>query len=261
MKTIIVKKIDGFDIIDGFGQAHIDPEGTKKAIASLELYPEENKNADAKLTEINNLLKNRLALVESAKVHNTNKDMKKLSMVNYEIEQRNEQIKQLREQHISLLTLAAKKSKEIWNENAVYFEPKKGEKRITDDEFYEYYNLLTEAKKDNQVLGVDKKPVADLRGVKYVKDGKLCQVDKLGENVGGPLMENVTPEQFEQMRFDNLTAEEKTAEYDMLIEGLQSQAAIMKSKLEITGDSKALYKAQEWYSSEVATADSKYSKA
>jgi len=258
MKTIIVKKIDGFDIVDGFGQTCIDPEGTKKKIADMKLYSEENKVADAKLTEINNLLKNRLALVESSKLHYKNKDMKKLSMVQYEIEQRNEQISQLRDQHIDLLTLAAAKQREIWKENAVYFEAKKGEKGITDDEFYEYSNLLKTAEKDNQVLGVDKKPVADLRGVQFVKDGKLCKVDKLGENVGGPLMKDVSPEQFEDMRFDNLTSEEKSSEYDMLIEGLQSQAATMKSKLEITGDAKALEKAQVWYTSEVVKADDKY---
>lgn len=261
MKTIIVKKIDGYDIVGGFSQTHIDPEGTKKAIKALELYPEENQVADAKLTEINNLLKNRLALINSAALHYENKDMKKLAMVQYEIEQRNEQISQLRDQHIELLKLAAAKQKEIWKENAVYFEAKKGEKCITDDEFYEYSNLLTEAKKDKCVVSVDKKPIADLRGVKFVENGKLCQVDKLGENVGGPLMKDVTPEQFEVMRFDNLTAEEKTAEYDMLIDGLQSQADNMRGKLEITGDNSALVKAQEWYNSEVVKADMKYAKA
>ncbi len=258
MKTIIVKKIDGYDIVDGFGQTCIDPEGTKKAIKELALYPEENKVADAKLTEINNLLKNRLGLIESAKLHNKNKDMKKLSMVNYEIEQRNEQISQLRDQHIVLLRLAADKQQLIWLENAVYFEAKKGEKGITDDEFYEYSNLLTEAGKKKSVLGIDKKAIEDHRGVKFVKLGKLCEVTALGEKPDGELMENVSPEQFEVMRFDNLTPEEKTAEYDMLIDGLQSQANVMKGKLEITGDSKALEKAQVWYTSEVVKADDKY---
>ena len=129
---------------------------------------------------------------------------------------------------------------------------------MNDDEFYEYSNLITAAEKKKCVLGIDKKQIEDHRRVKFVKLGKLCQVTALGEKPDGELMENVSPEAFEDMRFFNLTAEEKTAEYDMLIDGLQSQANIMKGKLEITGDAKALEKAQVWYTSEVVKADDKY---
>ena len=88
--------------------------------------------------------------------------------------------------------------------------------------------------------------------------GKTKEVTALGEKPDGELMENVSPEQFEDMRFENLTVAEKTAEYDMLIDGLQSQANVMKGKLDITGDVEALVKAQEWYQDEVNKANTKY---
>ena len=66
-------------------------------------------------------------------------------------------------------------------------------------------------------------------------------------------------EDIEKERISNLSAGEKTTEKAKTIDSLASQAAHMRSKLEIQNDPDALTKAQAWYDAEVAIVNQKYS--
>jgi hypothetical protein len=121
-----------------------------------------------------------------------------------------------------------------------------------------------QAKTDNQQICVDGSIVADCRGEWYHKDNDgnwiVNVIEKIGvsPNEGDILKEDLTAEQQEEIRLQNLTSEQHEAEKQMLIDSALSQAANMKAKLEIQNDADALKKSQDWYAQRVTEIESKY---
>ena len=69
---------------------------------------------------------------------------------------------------------------------------------------------------------------------------------------------DLSAEQREEIRFQNLTAEQKTAEFEMMKSGLLTSAVNMKSELEILADPTALTQSQTFYNDGLAALQTKY---
>lgn len=253
-KTIRIKNIDGYDIIAGFGTLTIDPVATKKIVEPLLEGTDEAAEVSKKNAEMRRISKaysdSLRAAKEAYKINDASNHAKHM----YNAELRSDQLRILQGELIELIKLAGDKKRQLWSENLVYFEPNSGEILLDDAELSEKYVNL----KDKELLTITGEVVADKRGVKFVKAGKVETVGALGVDPDGPLMEDVTPEQFEVMRLEAMTNTEKTTELESIVEGLAGQAANMRAVLEIKGDVDALTKAQDWYNAEVVKANGKY---
>jgi hypothetical protein len=259
-KTIITKEIDGFNIILGFGELVIDPEATKKAINPRLPETDEYKAVQKISAEMGRLSSNRQDLIKSAKEAFRNQDKSKHAKICYEIELRDEQIKEVQKKLIDACKVLNNKRIEIWKENLVYFEPKAGEKSISEKEYKSLSEkmLKTESEGKKVVFDITGKEIVNNKGVKYIKNGKVIIIERLGEEPDGPLQKDVTPEEFEQMRMESLTDTERKTEYEAIKAGLLSQATQMRSGLEIEGDKKALEKSQDWYNQKLNEIKQKY---
>ena len=243
MKTIITKEIDGKTVILGFDRPLIDPVATKNTVTPILAETDQAKAVVSKSEEMAKLWKARSDSFKAAKEAFRQKNTSQHAKMMYEVELRDEQLTQLGEDMIGLKRSLEEKRLELWNANLVYFEPKAGEIALEDESLPEKFMSLGK----KEVLLLDGTVVKDDRGVKYVKDGKVLTVEALGEKPDGPLMEDVSPEEFEFMRLDAMTVDELQAEFDSADDGLASQAANMKVKLEIKGDADADSKAKAFY--------------
>lgn len=257
MQTVITKEIDGYTVIQGFDRPLIDLEATKKVVGPLMEKTDEVKAVKKKGEELSRVHTARADLVRVAREKYRNKDTSGHAKAMYEIELRDEQIKTLSGDMQELCTARNIKAREVFRANAVHFEPKAGEDVVTDEEADTLKAAFISMPKGTKLLR-DGTTVEDKRGVKYVKAGKVLTVSALGEKPDGPLLEDVTPEEFEVMRLDAMTTDEKAAELQTVLDGLAGQAANMRAKLEIQGDAEALTKAQAWYAEQVAAAEAKY---
>lgn len=260
MKTILTKKIDGYEIITGFGDALIDPEGTKKEILPLVAESEESKKLEELTKAMQGIARAREQARAERKEAHRNKDFKRRGSANLLFEQRQEEMEVMAEEYRGLAKAVKKKYDDLYQKKAVYFEPRPGESIAEESELAELQEKFYSLGK-KQLLTINLEVIDDKRGTKYVKDGKVCAVSKIGEDVDGPLLADVTQEEFEAMRMSAMTEAELKAELEQVIETLAAQASTMRSKLEIQGDKDALKKAQGWYKTESAKAEAKYTKA
>jgi len=129
-------------------------------------------------------------------------------------------------------------------------------------------------KAKNEHVCIDGSRVADYRGCQwFYKDSSGSWIESevvtaLGVTKNTVVVDeyqeqaiekkDLKPEQQEEIRFQNLTPEQKESEEQQAIESAQMQAVTMRSKLEITGDAKALKKSQDWYASQLAEIESKF---
>lgn len=255
-KTIITTKIDGYDIITGFGTLQIEAIETKKVVDPVMAASDEVKAVEAKSKELQSASKQYSDAMKSAREAFKNGNTGLHSKHVYTAGQQEERMKGIQAELVDLIHVAKSKRQEIWNDSIVYHEPKKGEILLEDAVEVKYMEL-----QKGELLTVDGEVVKDNRGVKYVKDGAVQTVTSIGVEPEGPLMEDVTPEQFEEMRLDAMSDKEKADELATVTDGLASQAATMRAKLEIQGDKDALEKAQDWYNAELTIAQEKYATA
>lgn len=254
MQTVITKKIDGYDIIVGFGSLSIEAVETEKKAKPLIEKTDEAKAVKVKGKELSAIAKEYSDAVKAAKEAFKNGNASLHSQHIFTAGQKEEKMKTVQAELVDLIHAEKEKYAEIWMENVVYHEPKAGEIVLEDNSLVELYLALGK----KELLCLDGTVIKDNRGVKYIKEGKVLTVDTLGAEPDGPLMESVTPEEFEAMRIASLTEAEKAKELASITDGLAEQAASMRSKLEIQGDADALAKAQAWYKEQVAAAEEKY---
>lgn len=258
MKTILTKKIDGYDIIIGFGSPGIEPiETGRKANGLLEKQPEV-KACFEKAEELKKLWKARLDSIRIARQAFKKGDKKKHAEAMYNIEMRDEQIKVISEEMKELAKKREAKRVELWNENLVYFEPKPGEKIITEDEYLEIGKKLIDATANNCVLSIDGKEIIDCRGVKYIKKGEIVEIKSLGEKIDGPLVKDVTPEEFQRIKYRYMSIEDIEAEKQSKINIVIGGSIQKRNELEILGDVDALKKSQDWYKAEAKKIEDEY---
>lgn len=254
-KTILTKNIDGFEIIAGFGDLCIEAVETKKAVKPLLEKSDEMKAVRAKGTELGLASKSYHEALVAAREAFKNGNISVHSEHVFTAGKREQEMEAIQNELVDLIHASAEKRIQVWNENLVYHEPRKGEILLEDITLAEKFVDL----ENNELLTVSGETIIDKRGVKYVKDGKIETISTLGAEPDGPLMTELTAEQFETLRIASLSNPEKTNEIEQIKEGLAGQAANMRAKLEIQGENGAsLTKAQDWYNIEVALVEEKY---
>lgn len=270
MKTIIYKKINDFDIIINISEPIIDPVQTQKIISKKILETKEYK-------EILSLQKDlkvnaRMAIQSriSAKKAKTQQEKEKH---NKDVDYRWNKIKDIESEIKNLLPELEQKRKDLIIENAIYFGTKENEKIITDEEAINIVTRMQEATQNNSVLDVDLNIIEDNRNIIYWikdKDWKKTAISEINISIpnNAVLENNLTDSQLMEItkqleieRITNLSTSLKEKEKNSVIENILSQAADMKSKLEIQGIAleKALNDSQIWYNKQVKTIEIKYS--
>jgi hypothetical protein len=249
MKTLKTKKIGNHEIVSGFGLLSIDPEATKLQNVEAIFALDEARALKLKLEEFETAISG--------------------------IEISKEQIEEFQQQ-IKILSLEFNQAaKEALRQNPVYFGKKSGElldadlPGVTVDQLFEKWKV----KGKRQIL-IDGKEIDDFRGCQYFyKDNQGLWneseiITDLGVSMSTVVVDeyeaqaiekaDLTGEQLEEIRFQKLTAEEKAAEKMTAIDLKAAEAANMRSKLEIQGDSEALSKSQAWYNEQLIEINEKY---
>ena len=124
---------------------------------------------------------------------------------------------------------------------------------------------MVSATENNCYVDINLKEICDNRGkTAWIKSGGKWSgrsITKIGDEIKTGEITEVNEEiiaQLESERISKLSAKEKEAEKTAAINSLGSQAAFMRSTLEIQGDIKALEKSKEWYNTEVEKVNVKY---
>ena len=283
MKTIIIEKINEHEVIKGFSDPVIEPVETSKNVADILVDTPEVKAHANKLTEIegrkDNIRKTRKIISTAWNKKNdpnsteadklsADESVRKISG-NMKVEEE-KLVKLIEDLRGINVTIQAKK-KVIFSENLTYFEPATGEEIITDEKYNEYQGILANLT-DHQKLCKDCSVIPDYRGVEYwLKDEGWTKnvIEKINIPLPGiaVLPVDLTPENIaeitteaETRRITGLSAADKTAEKQLVIDGVATQAAAMRSKLEIQGTAAAgaLKTSQDWYNAEVVVVEDKY---
>lgn len=268
MKTRITQNIDGYDIIIGIGDAQIDGVATLPVMTTALKETDEYKAVEVKKQELSVVLNSAAAAMKNARNSKTQAD--KNGFVK-EYQAALENSKAIESELKELITPLQAKQKELILKHAVYFQPKQGESLITDDEATAIETAMISATENNCYVDINLKEICDNRGKTAWRkiSGKWAKRDisilgddlKAGEILQSDLSESEQleiTEQLENERISKLSAKEKEAEKTAATNSLGSQAAFMRSTLEIQGDSKALEKSKEWYNAEVEKINVKY---
>lgn len=268
MKTVLYEKIDGFNIVKGFDKLLINP------IETQEIVNREMKKTKAYKTLISykDEIKMFIEEMHKAKVNSrkavNEQDRKKFYL---EFQIRFEDMKKTQETIKNHLPELKKEKERIIKERAVYFEPRIGEKGITEDN----YNILIEkvrtALSNNKLVTIDGDETDNHAGKTFYKkvSGKwnITYIDKIGIkspanskefNILTTDEKNEVVSQIELNRISDLSNTEKTNEKQVALDNAIARAARMRSELEIQNDSQALQKSQDWYNAEVALIEKKY---
>lgn len=286
MKTILIENIDGYDVIKGFGNLTIDQVSTRQKTKEKMRDTQEFKTIESNYTRIkekreqiqacSKIQKEVIFKVESryreknkiaigVKIDDTFLKLEQTELEKAKINEQGERIKgflnDLNDMNTNLQKYIGdyqKKENEIYLADPVYFEPRIGEEVIDDETFKILSVKFDQAVKDGNKIDKTGQLIIDKRGTQYLKEGKICKVEKLGEDVDGPLLPELTAEELETERYKYMSLEEIDTEKQGIINSIAAQAAGMRSQLEIQGDSQALEKAQMWYNSEVEKVELKY---
>jgi len=272
MKTILTKKIDGFDIITGFGTPVIDPFATREIVGPVLFETAETKAIISKNKEVEEIKKMVKNAIESAQLAIRNGDKKGVDKYNEDYKRHNIMIDEKMAELIPLKTAYEEKRKSLMVENAIYFEPKAGENVITDEKAVELSKKIM-ALGENEKISKDGRLIADYRSkVFYLKTAAGWTEQKIDAlsvtpEKGSILQEDLTPEQQAEIseeankkRIAEMSDTDRATEKNSIIDSLAGQAANMRSKLEIQGAtaSKALADSKKWYEAEVKKVELKY---
>ena len=152
--------------------------------------------------------------------------------------------------------------------HAVYFHPSPREKIVSNETWAELKEKH-EKKKEREVVALDGRVLADYRGktdYRRNKAGKLEQftIEDLGIIPAKPELSEAEAreyaEQLDAERIAGMKKADKDAEKAAVIDNIATQAALMRSKAEIKGETaqKALTDATAWYQAEAAKVEARY---
>jgi hypothetical protein len=242
-KTIITKTVDGQEIVSGFGDQTIDPMATKAIVVD-------------KIKTVEGGIERRDLAI---RIHD-----KKRLLIGATLQAQEVLKAEIADLETQLRDLNKRMDAEIyqlWLDNAVHFEPKKGEYLIEDTEFETLRNKLATKAKNQQLLKTGEY-ISDFRGEniwtksndrwtrsRVVNLGDLAEESVLMPN----LSESQRKEIMDQDRADwlgDLTADQKEIEKQKALDVALQVAAVEKAKGEIQGDNKALEKAQALFAAE-----------
>lgn len=262
MKTKITQNIDGYDIIIGIGEAQIDGVATMPIVENALRETAEYKSVEAKKQELSVVLNGAAQALKNAR--NSKTQSEKNGYVT-EYQQSLEKSKAIENELKEFIAPLQTKRQELIFKHAVYFTPKQGEFIITPEEAELIENAMITANLHNNFLDVNMQEICDNRGkTAWIKSGgkwSKREITKIGDEIKSGEITEINDEiiaQLETERISKLSAKEKEAEKTAAINSIGSQAAFMRSTLEIQGDSSALSKSQEWYNTEVEKVNKKY---
>ncbi len=136
----------------------------------------------------------------------------------------------------------------------VYFELKSNEVEVSEKRKIELEFIMGE----NLKVNLDGVITDDYIGVEFIEKGKVKKIKNLGEKPTGKLIKDCTPNELEDLRFKNLTAKEKTVEFEMSKSSILSRSVQVKNEAEILGESNPIKKGQDFYKSELVKLKTKY---
>lgn len=267
MKTILIEKIDGYNIIIGIGDAQIDPVATAPIVEQKIVDTAEYKAVEAKKQAIMPIV---IAMNQAKKDWKAAKTTADKNKFTYEYQKRTEEYNVLQGELAALAPALVDKYRSMTTEHAVYFNPKPGSKNVSIEEAAKIEAAMQAASAEGCFVDDTLKKIVDYRGSKlYKKSGKWSwrEISTLGDKPSGgeifadELTETQSAEISAQITADRialLKPSEKKAEKESIISGLVKQAADMKSQLEISGDKNALKTAQDWYNAEVVKVEAIY---
>jgi hypothetical protein len=269
MKTRITQNIDGYDIIIGIGEAQIDGVQTMPIVEIAIRETDEYKAVEAKKLELQPIAQLGIQAFRNAKESKTVSDR---NLYTKEYQARLEESKVIETELALLYPALQEKQRELILKHAVYFTPKEGESIITDSQALSIESSMISATEKNMWLDINLKEICDYRAQtawsKVSGKWQKREIMKIGETLksGEVLHNNLSEiqvseigEQMEAERISLLTSSEKLAEKTSALQNLASRANMMRGELEVMGDAKALVKSQEWYKSESAKVEVKYS--
>lgn len=261
MQTVITKKIDGLDIVTGFGKLSIDPMATRPVVASEIQKTDEFKAVKAAQDKRNaamNMAGGAAKLSKKAK----NKDDKQKhwdDRLNY-LEQANGHENEIKG-HLPSLKI---KERELRESQAVYFEPKENEVIVDSDVVDDLKSKIA----GGNLVGLDGVIIPDNRGVVHCteKSGKWSVVAINVINVeipnGAIIYGDLDVDQIKaidlQIEIDvasKLSDAGRVAGKLNAVEVALSNAAGLRSRLEISGAVDPLAESQEFYNGRLAEID------
>lgn len=259
-KTVITTKIDGIDIVTGCGSLSIDPMATRPVVSAEIQNTDEFKAVKAAQDKRNAALKMAGGATQLSKKAKNKADKEKHwgERLNYlaQAEGHENQIKG------ALPDLKAKE-KELRGSLAVYFEPKAGEVAVVDATVDSL-----KAKMADGLVSIDGDIIPDNRGVIYAteKAGKwsVVKIETLSVSIpkGAVIYADLDDVQRKavdlQIEIDlagGLSAADKLTAKAMAGERALSEAAGLRSRLEISGADDPLVESQESYNARLAELD------
>ena len=272
MKTIRTKQIDGFIIVTGESIPGIGPRETQLAnTPAILALPESAALRNKYQEKVQHIVKGAQAKKKAQHALEI-KNMKDYAKYNKEYLDRGGAENTANTEMIALKKAVNVKAKDILRSNPVHFENREGEFREGDAEIggktVDEILSLHLAKGQNQQLKIDGVYVDDFRGCQYnYYDGAawmiseaITALDVAEDNEAAIEAADLSDGQREEIRFQKLSAEDKTAEYVTADEALLAKSIDMRMGLEIQGVSKAsaLTQSQDFYNTELAILKAKY---
>lgn len=261
-KTLITRKLDGFDIITGFGSLSIDPMATRPVVAS------EIKNTDEFKAVKSAQDKRNAACILANTAGKKSKELLKTKPKDAEKFYRDrcnylEMVKGHENEIKGALPACKAKEKELRGSMAVYFEPKAGEVAVDDSVVAELKGKMADG-----LVDINGNIIPDNRGVVYAtkRAGKWSVVKIETLNVSVPknatiyadlddMQRKAVDLQIEIDSAAGLNDAEKIMAKAAAGEASLSEAAGLRSRLEISGADDPLAESQEWYNSRLAELD------
>jgi hypothetical protein len=227
METIRTETMNGIETIVGFDKLQKDPVETRRAVCALMVETDEHKT----LTEVEARLQAEYARLRT--LHGNG-----VKLVSAELDT-------LWAEHDIARAQFVAKLDQCYRENAVYFEPRRGE-RIVDN--------VAELKQKFKSLGPHERldtngdTIVDFRGIEYYTDGSDGWTKHTHEQLGEPLpdgaitADKLTEAQRTQINKDvdmkrirELSASERHTEKQVRLQSAAAQAAQHRSIQEIKG--------------------------
>jgi len=278
VKTVFHANVDGREIVLGFGEAHgfIDPEATWRKVEAILAETDESKQMHALNAQINAVrAKASEALATAAKFEPVIlPDGKVLSAGNPQLMARYNgeyqmhlgEAEELVKQLTPLVTAFEARRSALFLQQAEYTHPPQGEDLISDDAAASL-QAKHAARGDGRALLMSGEYITDLRGREYwlPNPWRKASVAKLGDELPKGAVLTPTADQSQEIasqqeadRVAALDPDQRTAEAQAAQVAAQQEAAALRARLEITGDAKALAKAQASYADAVEAIEEKY---
>lgn len=269
MKTIVHASIDGFEIVLGFGNADgfIDPQATYAKIGELIRETGEAKAMQAASDALASRKAEYRELYGQYDIARMQGNQFAMQRTGLAIQSKQTEIDEAAAALPDLVTAFEARRAKLFADHAEYAKPPQGEDLIADDAATALQGKF--ALKEGYALLMDGTTVPDLRGrVCWTqKPWKRMEILKLGQDwpAGAIADDQLTDAQrqdiavqIEADRVAGLTLAQKAEEVKAAQIQAATDAATLRSKLEITGDPSALEKSQAAYQQALAAISAKY---